>query len=188
MADEDDLTKAMDEANIPAVLKSFQGHGGGPVKIEISETEVKMMAMFMCPLFEIASFYNLSERQLYRRFVQEPELRTAFQMGRAQGRRMLRRKQFLVAVAGDVAMLKWLGQNVLGQSAKVSIMADNLNPAEMDDAIDAEFEEIYEAVDEELQTNGHGGEDQQAGNALHGTVEGPGQNTAGDLEGAGNPS
>ncbi len=146
----DDLIEQLEDN-----LVSLQGVGGGPKPVAIGETEVRLMAMIMCPVGDIAAFYGFSERQLYRRFAQSPELRTAFAQGRAQGRRMLRQKQFTVAIKeGDVQMLKWLGQNVLGQSSRHSIKSDDLKAQEMDGAIDVEFEEVFDALDEQLRADG----------------------------------
>lgn len=137
-------------------IKSWQGVGGGPKAVEMSENEVKLMAMFMCPVAEIAMFYGFSERQLYRRFAGEPKLRLAFDMGRAAGKRALRLKQFTVAVTdGDVSMLRWLGQNILGQSNKHTMTVDELNPVALEDALDVEFKEIFEEIEAELKADGH---------------------------------
>lgn len=114
------------------------------------------MAMIMCTISDIAAFYNFSERQLYRRFASDPELKAAFKAGRAQGRRMIRQKQFTVAVTdGDASMLKWLGMNFLGQSNKHAVFAEDLNAAELEEVIDADFEELFDEIDEQLVADGH---------------------------------
>lgn len=157
MAD-DDLLNAMKEEDgllVASAAAPGIGSGGGPLKVTITENEVLIMALFMCPISDIASFYNFSERQLYRRFAQYPELRSAFTRGRAQGRRMIRRKQFLVAMGGDPQMLKWLGMNVLGQSARHAVKVDDIKQHEMDSAIDVEFEEVFDKLDEELRADGY---------------------------------
>ncbi len=161
MADNDQEIPVEEPLSVADTLKSWQGVGGGPVPVSITPNEVQMMAMFMCPIADISAFFNISDRQLYRRFASEPILREAFSRGRAMGRRMIRRKQFEVAVkGGDVNMLKWLGQNVLGQSSRKSFISDELNPADMDDALDVEFEEIFEGVDEKLEAKGYAITDQ----------------------------
>lgn len=172
----------MDEVTTPMkVLKHWpnhgQGKGGGPKKAEMTEKEVQLMAMFMCPVIEIAAFYDFTERQLYRRFAQQPELRAAFDRGRAAGKRAIRLKQFKVAVEdGDVSMLRWLGQNLLGQSNKHTMMAEDLNPASMDDAVDGEFTELFAEIEEELKTDGTLIEHQspETGTGVPVKVEGPG--------------
>lgn len=137
--------------SVPAVIKSWKGVGGGPVAVEIDPNEVQLMAMYFSPVEEIAMFYDISIRQFYRRLAQEPALRSAFNKGRASGKRAVRRKQFTVAVTqGDASMLRWLGQNVLGQSSKHVTMVDDLNKGEMREAQDVEFTEVLEAVNQQL--------------------------------------
>ncbi len=152
-----------DVPDIAGTVKNWQGHGGHPPKAEMNVNEIKLMAMLMCPVADIAAFYEFSERQLYRRFAKEPALRLAFDSGRAQGRRMIRHKQFKVAVEdGDPGMLKWLGQNILGQSNRHTIVSEDLNLAHMDDALDVEFKEIFDSVDEKLKADGYLIEDRTA--------------------------
>jgi len=181
-----ELTKP--DLAVPKLIKNWQGVGGGPVKTPMTPQEIQMMAMFMCPIDEIAAFYEFTQRQLYRRFAQEPELRMAFDQGRAAGRRMIRRKQFLRGVVdGDVAMLKWLGMNVLGQSTRHAIKSDNLDQVEMDDAVDAEFEEVFEKTKtmiKAIEDGNDGGEGGEVGTAPLGDVEGQGQGSEGDPPGS----
>lgn len=137
-------------------IKSWQGVGGGPVPVKMTTNEVQLMAMVMCPVADIAAFYGIKERQLYRRMAAKPELRMAFEQGRAHGRRILRQKQFQVAaITGDVQMLKWLGQNVLGQSAKHSVVTDDLNDGDIADAVEAEYHEVFDDIDVELAADGY---------------------------------
>ncbi len=87
---------------------------GGPVPVEIRLSEVSNMAMTMCTIPEIASFYDMSERQFYRRMAQQPEIRLAFRKGRDQGLRTFRQWQFDSGKEGSDAMRVWLGKQYLG--------------------------------------------------------------------------
>jgi len=133
--------------------KTFQAITG-PKPKAIDPEHVKFMAMFMCTPEEIAMFYEFSERQLYRRLAKDPELRDAFHRGRAMGRRLLKKAQWDLAMAGDAGMLRWLGQNILGQSSRVTAVAEDLNPGKLDDALDVEFTEIFEEIDAEIKEEG----------------------------------
>ncbi len=142
---------------------------------EITPNEVRLMSMIMCTISEIAAFYELSERQLYRRFAKDVALKKAFVAGRAQGRRMIRQKQFSLAVDdGDSSMLKWLGMNLLGQSAHHAVAAADLNTVMLDDAIDGEFEEILDTIDAEIEADGHSLGMPAVGIVDAGADEGPG--------------
>lgn len=127
-----------------------------PAKV-LNAVEVQLMSMYFCTIEEIALAYQMTERQLYRRMAQDPSLRIAFQAGRAAGRRSLKRKQFQVAVnEGSEMMLKWLGQNELGQASNAARQTPGMDEEQMDDALDVEFEEIYGDVEEVLNNHGIG--------------------------------
>ncbi len=145
-----------------AKLKPLKGYGPTPKDIDIKE--VQSMAMYMCTVEETAAAFDLTERQFYRRMVQAPEIRAAFVRGRQEGRRGIKRKQYLRAVNdGDVQMLKWIGQNNLGQSSRHTRIIENLNPREMKDALDIDFDEIMEEIErdvgEDASSDNEGGDD-----------------------------
>jgi hypothetical protein len=75
----------------------------------IDENLVKKLALIHCTMIEIAQICECSVDTLERRFAD------VINFGRANGKMSIRRKQYEVAMAGNPVMLKWLGQNLLGQ-------------------------------------------------------------------------
>uniref|UniRef100_A0A6M3J203 Uncharacterized protein n=1 Tax=viral metagenome TaxID=1070528 RepID=A0A6M3J203_9ZZZZ len=63
---------------------------------------------------EVAAYFGVSEKLVSRR-LEEVEYREAFEEGRANGKRSLRRWQMDAARSGDRVMLIWLGKQLLGQ-------------------------------------------------------------------------
>jgi len=77
--------------------------------------------------------------------------------------------------------------NVLGQSTRHAIKSDNLDQVEMDDAVDAEFEEVFEKTKtmiKAIEDGNDGGEGGEVGTAPLGDVEGQGQGSEGDPPGS----
>lgn len=85
----------------------------GRKKIEIDKKEVEKLAGLGCTVEEIAEFLGVSKRTLERNFV------AAINKGREHVKISLKKKQFDVAMKGNVSMLIWLGKNYLGQKDKV---------------------------------------------------------------------
>ena len=88
-------------------------------KAIIDETEVEKLAAMFCSLEEIASFFNVNISTIQRRFAQ------AIDRGRNKGKISLKRKQYLVAMDGNVQMLIWLGKQHLDQKDKKEISAED---------------------------------------------------------------
>jgi hypothetical protein len=86
--------------------------------LDINTEQVKKLAAIGCTNEEIAHIVGCSHDTLARRF---KDVLTA---GRSVGKMSLRRKQWDVALAGNVTMLIWLGKQVLGQSDKQEIKAE----------------------------------------------------------------
>jgi hypothetical protein len=84
----------------------------------IDPAQVKKLAAIGCTNVEIADIVGCSHDTLSRRFKAE------LTEGRSQGKASLRRKQWDVALTGNVTMLIWLGKQVLGQSDKQEIRAE----------------------------------------------------------------
>lgn len=82
-------------------------------KKEIDEDQVLKLAAINCSLAEMAAVLNCSVDTLGRRFAE------VIEKGRKQGNMSLKRKQFEVAMGGNVTMLIWLGKQRLDQSEKV---------------------------------------------------------------------
>ena len=88
-------------------------------KAIVDETEVEKLAAMFCSLEEIASFFNVNISTIQRRFAQ------AIDRGRNKGKISLKRKQYLVAMDGNVQMLIWLGKQHLDQKDKKEISAED---------------------------------------------------------------
>lgn len=76
---------------------------------QISETVVQRLAGIGCTMIEIASVCDCSVDVLERRFAE------VIKKGRESGKASLRRQQWALASKGSVAMLIWLGKQMLGQ-------------------------------------------------------------------------
>lgn len=79
-----------------------------PLK-KIDERQVKELASIQCTMIEMAAVLDCSVDTLERRFADV--IKNAREMGKAS----LKRKQFQVAMSGNVGMLIWLGKILLGQ-------------------------------------------------------------------------
>lgn len=92
---------------------------GRPRK-QIDTALVQKLAEMGCTLAEIAAFpgVDCDKSTLSRRFA------TVIDKGRSIGNISIRRKQFEVAMAGNVAMLIWLGKQWLGQADKIEQALD----------------------------------------------------------------
>jgi len=86
-------------------------------RIEIDWDLVKKLAAIHCTQEEIASVVGCSVDTLTRR----PEFAEVFKKGREEGKASLRRKQYEIAMNGNVSMLIWLGKQILGQSEKTEV-------------------------------------------------------------------
>jgi IS30 family transposase len=88
-------------------------------KANVDEEEVEKLAAMFCSLEEIASFFNVNTSTIQRRFAQ------AIGRGRNKGKISLKRKQYLVAMDGNVQMLIWLGKQHLDQKDKKEVSAED---------------------------------------------------------------
>lgn len=84
-------------------------------KANIDADQVEKLAAIQCTLPEMAAVLNCNVSTLQRRFAQHIE------KGREHGRMSLKRKQYEVAMNGNVGMLIWLGKQHLTQSDKVEL-------------------------------------------------------------------
>lgn len=80
---------------------------------QIDADQVKTLAAINCSYEEMAAVLGCNESTLTRRFAQ------VIKEGRANGRMSLKRKQYEMAMGGNITMLIWLGKQLLGQSDKV---------------------------------------------------------------------
>jgi len=78
-------------------------------KKDIDPEQVRKLASIDCSYAEMSAILGLNESNLTRRFAQ------VIEEGRRNGCASLKRKQFEVAMAGNVSMLIWLGKIRLKQ-------------------------------------------------------------------------
>ncbi len=78
----------------------------------ISEDQVIQLAAINCSYAEMAAVLDIDASNLTRRFAQ------VIEKGRATGRMSLKRKQWEMAMGGNITMLIWLGKQNLGQTDK----------------------------------------------------------------------
>jgi len=86
-----------------------------PKKYDIDTAQVEKLAGYGCTNIEIASFYGCDEsliRKSYSEYLTK---------GREKGKIRLRQMQWTSAGNGNVAMLIWLGKQLLGQTDKTEI-------------------------------------------------------------------
>jgi hypothetical protein len=84
-------------------------------RLEIDEDQVFQMASFGLTIPEIAAVLQCSHDTLERRFLD------VIAEGKELCRGSLRRKQYELAMAGNVTALIWLGKNLLGQTDKTEV-------------------------------------------------------------------
>lgn len=85
----------------------------GRPKLQIDAGMVEKLAGIGCPNTEIAAIIGCSVATLDRHFVD------VIHKGRENLKTRLRKKQVEVALSGNIAMLIWLGKQMLAQSEKV---------------------------------------------------------------------
>ena len=93
---------------------------GRPKKYNLDTNQVEQLAGFGCTDTEIASFFDISRTTLERNYEHY------LTKGREEGKIRLRQYQWASAKKGNVAMLIWLGKQLLGQSDKQEITTTDL--------------------------------------------------------------
>ena len=93
---------------------------GRPKKYNLDTNQVEQLASFGCTDTEIASFFDISRTTLERNYEHY------LTKGRESGKIRLRQYQWASAKKGNVAMLIWLGKQLLGQSDKQEITTTEL--------------------------------------------------------------
>jgi len=93
---------------------------GRPRKHNLDTKQVEQLAGFGCTDTEIASFFDMSRTTLERNYEHY------ITKGRESGKIRLRQYQWASAKAGNVAMLIWLGKQMLGQADKQEITTTEL--------------------------------------------------------------
>ncbi len=105
-----------------ATPKTGKPEGRPPIQFDLQGIE--QLAVLHCTQAEVAAFFSVSLSSVEHRFSQEPDLRAAWERGRATGALSLRRKQSQLANGGNVTMLIWLGKQILGQRDRNQIDLD----------------------------------------------------------------
>lgn len=102
-------------------------------KKEIDWEMVDKLCAIHCTGEEIASILDVSYDTLQRRCQEEHECGFAdyYKKASASGKMSLRRKQYDVAMAGNVPMLIWLGKNTLNQRDQVDTEVKDLPPIQI---------------------------------------------------------
>ena len=85
---------------------------------KIDPEQVEKLAMMGCKISEIAAFFDVNRKTIERNFG------TILKKGKEKGKMSLRRKQYEVAMRGNVSMLIWLGKQMLDQCEKADIKED----------------------------------------------------------------
>ena len=93
---------------------------GRPKKYKLDTKQVEQLAGFGCTDTEIASFFDISRTTLERNYEHY------LTKGRESGKIRLRQYQWSAAKKGNVAMLIWLGKQLLNQSDKQEITTTEL--------------------------------------------------------------
>ena len=91
-----------------------------PKKYNIDTKQVEQLASFGCTNTEIASFFGCDEsliRKSYSQYIAK---------GKDSGKIRLRQYQWAAAKKGNVAMLIWLGKQMLNQTDKQEITTTEL--------------------------------------------------------------
>ena len=97
--------------------------------LDIDEEQVAKLAAINCSYEEMAAVLGCNPSTLTRRFAQ------AIEKGRSHGRMSLKRKQYEVAMGGNVTMLIWLGKQLLGQTDKVEQKIETLSQMSDDELL-----------------------------------------------------
>lgn len=87
-------------------------------KKQINEEQLLKLAAINCSHAEMASVLDCSADTLERRYA------AIIKKGRDQGKMSLKRKQYEIAMGGNVTMLIWLGKIMLGQVERVEEQND----------------------------------------------------------------
>jgi hypothetical protein len=91
-----------------------------PIAATVYE-QVEKLASIGCTFEEIATVLGITPWQLSKRRKSDTEFEQRIQKGLAHFKVSLRRMQYQAAQKGNVAMLIWLGKQVLGQTDKVDV-------------------------------------------------------------------
>lgn len=111
----------------------------GRPKIQIDKDQFEKLCAIMCTLDDIAGFFDCSPDTIenWSKRTYQTTFSDIYKKKSSMGKVSLRRKQYEVALGGNVSMLIWLGKQQLGQR-------DNLDH-QVDARIEAKGEIIYKS-------------------------------------------
>jgi hypothetical protein len=113
--------------------------GPGQPEKPINLAQLTLLCQMQCTDAEIAAFFKVSRKTIERR-KQQPDFLEAMEQGKLQGLVSLRQAQFKAALAGNTAMMIWLGKQLLQQRDK---------PQEEESSAPTEIEYRWVAPEEE---------------------------------------
>lgn len=102
-------------------MKKPEGPGRtGRPKIQINWEEFEKLCSLHCTLVEIAEWFKCSEDTIERAVQREYKTTFAeiYKKKSSRGKVSLRRRQYEIALSGNVTMLIWLGKQCLDQKDK----------------------------------------------------------------------
>jgi len=105
-----------------------QKHPGGRPRIELDLRQVEELARIGCTEEDMAAVLGVSVDTIQRRKRESEQFRGVIEKGQASLRNSLRRLQVRKALEGNVAMLIWLGKQLLGQKERQEIGGDEQQP------------------------------------------------------------
>lgn len=110
----------------------------------------KLCAM-QCTLEEIASWFDCSVETIERRVIKQFERPFAdvFRERRGKGKVALRRAQYSAALAGNTALLIFLGKNYLGQADKIEQKVEGETTVILDSSDKLKLVEMMRSAREE---------------------------------------
>jgi hypothetical protein len=111
----------------------------GRPKKNIDPLQVEKLAAINCSYAEMAAVLNCSVDLLQRRFPQ------VIEKGRETGKMSLKRKQYEVAMSGNVTMLIWLGKIILGQREEQPSVTITAHPSPKTETALNEIKDLLKA-------------------------------------------
>lgn len=111
-------------------------------KASIDAEDVEKLAAIHCTVDEIASVLGVHKRTLERRFA------AVIEAGRNRGKMSLRRKQYEMARDGNVALLIWLGKQLLDQRDKRDSFNDETYKTTNDEKTKRMFDLVERMLDD----------------------------------------
>ena len=130
-----------DEYDMPTGAKNSTGRPRAQIDLE----QVEKLAGIGCTIEEIAAVLKVSKRTMIRRS-KEPKFKEAIERGLLAGCASLRRAQRKAALAGNPAMLIWLGKNILGQR---DLPIDSSRTDRLDEVLKGLWEGLKQGTDGE---------------------------------------